>query len=74
MLFTGLVGGVMALCWAAKGKFLGEMFKGTGDLIAGVGKRGLRPHPDLVLGNPLTRKMPYAPAIAIGTLASFLSH
>jgi hypothetical protein len=26
------------------------------------------------LANPLARKMPYAPAIAIGTLMSFFAH
>jgi prepilin peptidase CpaA len=73
LVLTGIVGGVMALCWAISGGFLGELFSGTGELIFGVRKRGLRPHPELVLDNPLTRKMPYAPAIAIGTLASFFS-
>jgi prepilin peptidase CpaA len=73
LVITGIAGGVMALCWALAGGFLGELFQGTGDLILGFGKRGLRPHPDLVLSNPLTRKMPYAPAIAIGTMFSFLA-
>jgi prepilin peptidase CpaA len=68
-----LAGGVMALCWAAAGGFLGQLFGSTGDLLAGFGKRGLRPHPELVLDNPKARKMPYAPAIAIGTLVSFFS-
>jgi prepilin peptidase CpaA len=49
------------------------MFSGSGELIFGLGKRGLRPHPDLVLSNPLALKMPYAPAIAIGTLVSFFA-
>ena len=73
LVITGMAGGVMALCWAAAGGFLGDLFKGAGDLIFGLKERGLRPHPELVLNNPLTRKMPYAPAIAIGTLVSFFS-
>ena len=73
LVLTGIAGGVMALCWAAWSGFLGELFHGTGDLVFGLKKRGLRPHPELILKNPLTRKMPYAPAIAIGTLASFFS-
>jgi prepilin peptidase CpaA len=73
LVITGIAGGIMALGWALAGGFLGELFQGTGDLIAGFGKRGLRPHPDLVLANPLTRKMPYAPAIAIGTIFSFFA-
>jgi prepilin peptidase CpaA len=43
-------------------------------LIFGFKKRGFHPHSELVLSNPLTRKMPYAPAIAIGTIFSFFSH
>jgi prepilin peptidase CpaA len=73
LVVTGIAGGIMALCWAVCGGFAGELFAGTGDLIFGLKKRGLRPHPELVLDNPLTRKMPYAPAIAIGTLISFFS-
>lgn len=73
LVMTGIVGGIMALVWAIVGGFVGELFNGTGDLLSGVRKRGLRPHPKLVLNNPLTRKMPYAPAIAIGTLVSFFS-
>lgn len=71
---TGLVGGIMALCWAAAGGFMGEVLKGSGDLLIGWTKRGVRPHPELVLANPRARKMPYAPAIAIGTLVSFFAH
>jgi prepilin peptidase CpaA len=73
LVLIGIVGGVMALCWAIGGGFVGELLSGTGDLLFSIRKRGLRPHPELVLENPLTRKMPYAPAIAIGTLISFFS-
>lgn len=72
LVVTGLVGGVMAICWALAGGFLMDTFKGVGDLLFGLRKRGLRPHESLVLDNPLARSMPYAPAIAIGTLCSFL--
>lgn len=74
LVVTGLAGGLMALGWALFGGFLPELFKGSGDLVFGFRKRGLTPHPELVLSNPLTRKMPYAPAIAIGTLLSFFAH
>ena len=73
LVITSMAGGIMALCWAAAGGFLGDLFKGASDLVFGFPKRGLRPHPELVLSNPLTRKMPYAPAIAIGTIVSFFS-
>jgi prepilin peptidase CpaA len=73
LVVTAMAGGIMALCWAAAGGFLGDLFRNTGDLVVGFKDRGLRPHPELVLDNPATRKMPYAPAIAIGTLVSFFS-
>ena len=73
LVLTGIAGGIIAVCMAVAGGFVGEMFKGTGDVLVSWKKRGLRPHPELVLDNPLARKMPYAPAIAIGTVVSFFS-
>jgi prepilin peptidase CpaA len=73
LVMTGLVGGVMAFLWAIRGGFLKEALTGASDLVFGLRKRGLRPHPSLVLTNPQARKMPYAPAIAIGTIFSFLA-
>ena len=74
LLITSMAGGIMALSWAAVGGFFGDLFSGAGDLVFGFPKRGLTPHPELVLSNPLARKMPYAPAIAIGTIVSFFSN
>ena len=73
LVVMAMAGGIMALGWALGGGFVGELFDGAGDLVFGLKRRGLRPHPELVLSNPLTRKMPYAPAIAVGTLISFFS-
>lgn len=73
LILTGITGGIMALCWAVAGGFVGELLSGTGDLLLGFKDRGLRAHPTLVLDNPSARKMPYAPAIAIGTIISFFS-
>jgi prepilin peptidase CpaA len=73
LVLTGIVGGIMALCWAATGGFLGELFQGAGNLVFDFRKRGLKPDPELNLSNPRSRKMPYAPAIAIGTLVSFFA-
>jgi prepilin peptidase CpaA len=73
LLLTGIAGGIMALCWAVFGGFLGETFKGTGDLIFGLKERGMHAHPELKLSNPHARKMPYGPAIALGTLLSFFA-
>jgi prepilin peptidase CpaA len=73
LVMTGLAGGVMAFAWAIRGGFLKEALTGASDLVFGLRKRGLRPHASLVLTNPHARKMPYAPAIAIGTIFSFLA-
>jgi prepilin peptidase CpaA len=72
LLLTALAGGLMAICWALARGFLKDTLHGIGHLLTGFRKQGLRPHPTLVLDNPVTRKMPYAPAIAIGTIVSFL--
>lgn len=74
LVITGIVGGVMAIGWAIAGGFLGELLKGTGTVIFDWKKRRMGVHPDFALSNPKARKMPYAPAIAIGTLMSFFSH
>ena len=73
LVLTAMAGGVIALCWAAAGGFLGELFEGTGDLLASFKKRGITNNPEFNLSNPVRRKMPYAPAIAIGTVISFFS-
>lgn len=57
LVITGLAGGFMALCRAAFGGFLQGLYTGAGDLVIGWKRR----------------KMPYAPAVAIGTLISFFS-
>jgi prepilin peptidase CpaA len=69
---TGFAGGIMALAWAAWGGFVGDLLRGTGEILLSLKERKLRPHPNFVLNNPRARKMPYAPAIAVGTLISFL--
>ena len=73
LVMTGIAGGIIVLCWAIAGGFLGDLFTKTGDFIFGWRKRGLRPDPQFVLDNPLAKKMPYAPAIAVGTLFSFFT-
>jgi prepilin peptidase CpaA len=73
LVVTGIAGGIMVLCWAVCGGFLKELFSGTGDLLFGWKRRGMRGDPDLVIANPKKRKIAYAPAIAIGTLMSFFA-
>jgi prepilin peptidase CpaA len=70
---TGLAGGVLALVWAACHRSLGASLEGASDLVSAFWTRGVHPHPSLVLDNPSARAMPYAPAIAIGTLFSFFA-
>ena len=71
LVLTGMVGGVMVFCWAMFGGFLKELFTGTSNLAFGWKDKGGVRDPEMVLTNPMKRKMPYAPAIAIGTLISF---
>jgi prepilin peptidase CpaA len=70
---TAIAGGVMVLGWAILGGFLPDLFKGTGDLVFGRRKGETGTGEKLTLANPKARKMPYAPAIALGTLISFFA-
>lgn len=71
--FMGLAGGVMALAWAIRRGFVREWTGNTADLIFGAVQRGWRAPQGLTLANPQARKMPYAPAIAIGAILSFFA-
>jgi prepilin peptidase CpaA len=73
MVVAGVAGGLMVVCWAFFGGFLDELFSGTGRLAFGWGGRGMRVDRAQTLSNPIARKIPYAPAIAIGTLISFFA-
>ncbi|MGC9159008.1 MAG: A24 family peptidase [Terracidiphilus sp.] len=73
LFFTSLAGGIAALCWAAMGGFMKELFAGTGDLVFGWMRGGTSGAPETASTGSLKRKMPYAPAIAIGTLISFFA-
>lgn len=73
LVITAIAGGIMALCWAAYGGFLKDLFTGAGELIFDWKRHGMRRDPKMPPANPLRRKMPYVPAIAIGTLVSFFS-
>ena len=66
---TSILGGIMALAWAIAGGFLGRLLADTAGLIL---RRSS--NQDQTLANPRRRRMPYVPAIALGTLISFLSH
>ena len=68
---TGIVGGLWVLVWAVYDGFLADLLKSTGHLVFGWVKGGALRNPEMTIENPLRRKMPYAPAIAIGTVFSF---
>jgi prepilin peptidase CpaA len=70
LVISAMAGGIMALCWGAFGGFLREMFTGASELVFEWKTGG---DTGMSLANPLKRKMPYVPAIAIGTLVSFFS-
>jgi prepilin peptidase CpaA len=72
LVVTAMAGGVIVLVWAAFGGFLKELFTGASNLTFGLKNREVRE--EMVIANPLKRKIPYAPAIAIGTLISFFAH
>lgn len=68
LVLTALVGGAMALGSLAWGGFLGEFFRRTGGLFLGLREeRG-----EAVVHKAQPRYIPYGPAIAVGTLMSFL--
>jgi prepilin peptidase CpaA len=73
LVVTGLAGGLLALVWAACQGSLRESVDGSSDLVAAFWTKGVRPHPKLSLDNHSARAIPYAPAIAVGTIFSFFS-
>jgi prepilin peptidase CpaA len=72
MIVTAIAGGLIVLGYAVWGGFLKELLPGMGTLI--FGSSGAAGRSEMVLSNPRKRKIPYAPAIAVGTLMSFFSH
>ncbi|HXF26757.1 MAG TPA: A24 family peptidase [Bryobacteraceae bacterium] len=67
LILTAIAGGFIAVARAAAGGFLKESLAGTGRLLFGGKRSGSVP----ALDSPLARTIPYAPAIAIGTILSF---
>jgi prepilin peptidase CpaA len=72
LVVTGIAGGALALVWAACHGSLNQSLDRSGDLVSGFWTKGIHPVPGL-RNQPLARTMPYAPAIAIGTIFSFFS-
>jgi prepilin peptidase CpaA len=70
LILTALVGGAMALGSVAWGGFPGKFLRRGADVVLGLKQeRG-----EAELNNARPRFVPYGPAIAIGTLMSFLGH
>jgi prepilin peptidase CpaA len=72
--FTAMAGGVMVFCWAVLGGFVKDVFADTGNLVFGGKEHGTGGDAEVAHSTPPKRKMPYAPAIAVGTLVSFFAH
>jgi prepilin peptidase CpaA len=72
LVFTAMAGGVIILFWVAA-KFVAAMFKRLRNRFSDLKEGELQSDPEPVLPGLLKRKMPYAPAIAVGTLLSFFA-
>lgn len=68
LVLTALSGGVMALVLAMARGRLQQTIMNVGELATHHSHEGLQPHPDLNLGNAATLRLPYALAIAGGSL------
>jgi len=73
MVATGIAGGFLAVGYALWHRSLGGSLDGVTELVQGFQRRGFRPHRTITLDNAVALKMPYAPAIAIGTIFSFFA-
>ena len=71
--FTAFAGGVLVLGWVVYGFLLKGLIRRAGDLFFGWKQREICGDQERAPANLLKRKIPYAPAIAIGTLLSFFA-
>ncbi len=72
LVMTAMAGGLIALGWAGCW-YVGKWFKSLARARTTDGQEILVPGSESAQANPLGKKMPFAPAIAIGTLISFFS-
>lgn len=70
---TGITGGALAVVYSLRSNTLIDSVENTRDLLAHFASGHLHPHKTLCLGNSRALTIPYAPAIAVGTLFSFLA-
>ena len=66
--FTALAGGVLAFIVAARRGAVRQTMANTSLLLSHHAHSGLEPHPELNVRNPHSLRLPYALAIAAGTL------
>lgn len=71
LVVMGITGGILALGCAMWRGSLGRHLDGAGELAVSLGRGGLQPHATITLDNPGAAGIPYAVAIAAGTLFSF---
>ena len=71
LVLTALSGGVMAIVWAMARGQLQQTIMNVGELASHHRHAGLQPHPDLNLKNAATLRLPYALAIAGGSILTF---
>jgi prepilin peptidase CpaA len=71
LVITALAGGLIGVGYAACQKSLGRSLDRTGNLITGVLRSSTRHAASL--DNPAALSIPYAPAIAIGTVFAFFA-
>jgi prepilin peptidase CpaA len=69
-LFSGMVAGLMAACYALFHRSLGKCLDNAGEMILRAARAGGHAR----LGDLDALSIPYAPAFAIGTLFSFFGH
>lgn len=70
---TGIVGGVIAAGYALWNRSLGRCLDNTGELLLNLAKGRSKAHADIRDGASRKLSIPYAPAIATGTLFSFFA-
>jgi prepilin peptidase CpaA len=73
VVMISLAGGLLALIWVLRKGVAGEALNRTGELLCTAGRGGRSSHGESKLANPQSLTMPYAPAIALGTLLSFFA-
>ena len=71
LFLTALAGGVMVLCWIAYRMVVLPLVFGVRGGLLGGKKSGIEGAPETSIADLLQCKVPYAPAIAVGTFLSF---